>query len=73
MTQIRIDGITGVTYPVDLYVADIYGNNRYFLATISSGPVPPELAYTTLPAIFLTVVCINHNQHDRWRCVKYCR
>lgn len=52
MTQIRIDGITGVTYPVDLYVADIYGNNRYFLATISSGPVPPELAYTTLPAIF---------------------
>ena len=54
MTQIRIDGITGVTYPVDLYVADIYGNNRYFLATISSGPVPPELAYTTLPAIFDT-------------------
>jgi len=54
MTQIRIDGITGVTYPVDLYVADVYGNNRYFLATISSGPVPPELAYTTLPAIFDT-------------------
>lgn len=54
MTQIRLDGITGVTYPVDLYVADVYGNNRFFLATISSGPVPPELAFTTLPPIFDT-------------------
>jgi hypothetical protein len=71
MTQIRIDGITGVTYPVDLYVADIYGNNRYFLATISSGPVPPELAYTTLPAIFDTAPSVMLIMIDANDCQKF--
>ena len=71
MTQIRIDGITGVTYPVDLYVADIYGNNRYFLATISSGPVPPELAYTTLPPIFETAPSVMLIMIDANDCQKF--
>lgn len=54
MTQIRIDIITGATYPVDVYVSDVYGNNQSFLGTISAGPIPPQVTYQPLPSIFDT-------------------
>jgi len=54
MTQIRIDTITGATYPISVYVSDVYGNNTNFLGVISSGPVPPEVTYQPLPSIFNT-------------------
>jgi len=58
MTQIRIDMISGGTYPVTISIADVYGNNLTYLATITSGPVPPTETYnsgnTTIPTIFNT-------------------
>ena len=55
MVQIRITNISGGTYPIDVYISDIYGNNQSYLTTITSGPVPPTLYYTTtIPAIFET-------------------
>lgn len=74
MTLVRIDSISGVTYPVDVYVADVYGNNRTFLANISSGPVPPELSYTTLPPLFnnapaVMVIVIDANNCEKFEIV----
>jgi hypothetical protein len=55
MTQIRITDISGGTYPISVYIADVYGNNSYLLGTINSGPVPPTVYYNTvIPTIFNT-------------------
>lgn len=55
MTQIRITEISGGTFPVSVFIADVYGNNETLLATISSGPVPPVVEYNTvIPLIFST-------------------
>lgn len=55
MRQIRITTISGSTYPINVFIADVYGNNRSLLGTISSGPVPPTVTYNTvIPSIFDT-------------------
>jgi len=55
MKQIRITEISGGTYPVSVYIADVYGNNQTLIGTISDGPVPPTVTYnTTIPSIFNT-------------------
>lgn len=59
MTQIRIDMISGGTFPIDIYLADINGNNKTFLSTIDPGPVPPTVNYnSTVPALFTTAPAI---------------
>jgi len=55
MVQIRITEISGGTYPIDVILSDIYGNNETYLATIYPGPVPPVQTYnSTIPVIFET-------------------
>jgi hypothetical protein len=55
MTQVRIDYITGGSYPISVYIADVYGNNRSWLGTIDPGPVPPTVSYNSvIPTIFNT-------------------
>ena len=55
MTQVRIDLISGGTFPVSVYIADVYGNNQSLLGVIGSGPVPPVVKYnSTIPPIFNT-------------------
>ena len=55
MTQVRITEISGGTYPISVYISDVYGNNQTLLGTISTGPVPPVIEYNTvIPAIFQT-------------------
>lgn len=63
MRQIRITDISGATYPVDVFIADVYGNNQTYLGTITSGdaPNPPDTSvnYTTqIPPIFNTAPAI---------------
>lgn len=55
MIQVRITNISGGTYPISVYIADVYGNNQSLLGTINPGPVPPTQTYnSTIPAIFET-------------------
>ena len=55
MTQVRITNISGGAYPINVYIADVYGNNQTLLGTINAGPVPPTVEYnTTIPSIFNT-------------------
>ena len=55
MTQVRIDLISGGTFPISVYIADVYGNNQSLLGVIGSGPVPPVVKYnSTIPPIFNT-------------------
>jgi hypothetical protein len=55
MVQVRIEGITGVIYPISVFIADYYGNNQTLIGTISSGPVPPQVSYnTSIPSLFYT-------------------
>lgn len=55
MTQIRITEISGGTFPISVYISDVYGNNKFLLGTISSGTVPPVVTYnSTIPTIFNT-------------------
>ena len=55
MVQVRLDFISGASYPVSVSIADVYGNNEFLLGTISTGPVPPQISYNSvIPAIFQT-------------------
>ena len=55
MTQVRITEISGGTYPIDVYISDVYGNYQTLLGTIDPGPVPPIVEYNTvIPSIFDT-------------------
>lgn len=56
MTQVRITEISGGTYPISVYISDVYGNNQTLLGTISSDPgFPPNVEYNTvIPSIFNT-------------------
>ena len=55
MTQVRITEISGGTYPIDVYISDVYGNYQTLLGSINTGPVPPTVEYnTTIPSIFNT-------------------
>jgi hypothetical protein len=54
MVQIQITNISGGTYPIDVFISDVYGNNEYYLTGITT-PVPPTVYYTTIiPPIFDT-------------------
>ncbi len=54
MVQVRIDSITGATYPVSVFISDVYGNYQTLLGTINS-TVPPTVDYnSTIPSIFQT-------------------
>ena len=55
MNQVRITEISGGTFPISVFISDVYGNNQTLLGTISSGPVPPIVEYNTvIPSIFAT-------------------
>ena len=55
MVQIRITEISGGTYPIQVILSDIYGNNATNLGTIDPGPVPPVETYNSIiPSIFQT-------------------
>ena len=55
MVQVRITGITGGTYPISVYISDVYGNNSTLIGSINPGPVPPTVSYNTvIPSIFST-------------------
>ena len=55
MIQVRITEITGGTYPINVYISDVYGNHQSLLGTINPGPVPPIVEYNnTIPSIFNT-------------------
>ena len=56
MVQVRLTEITGGTYPISVYLSDIYGNNQTLLGTIASGTTVPPIIYynTVIPAIFQT-------------------
>ena len=55
MVQIRIDEISGGTFPIDVFVSDAYGNNRALVGVIVLGPVPPPVRFnSTIPSIYDT-------------------
>jgi hypothetical protein len=54
MIQIRITEISGGTLPINVFLADVYGNNKTLLGVINS-TVPPTQTYnSTIPSIFET-------------------
>lgn len=56
MTQISITGVTGSSLPIDVYVADYYGNNKTYLGQIT-GSTPPTV-YEYPPSLFDTIPTI---------------
>jgi hypothetical protein len=68
MTQVRITNITGETLPVEVYISDVYLNNKYLLGVISSA-VPPTITYnSTIPPIFNTAPEIRLTLIDSKNC-----
>ena len=62
MNQIRIEAVSGAT-PISVYVADVYGNNRALLGTITNtGVIPPAdrfyppSLFSTAPAVMVILI-----------------
>lgn len=70
MVQVRITGISGATYPVQMYISDKYGNNEYSLGSLSAGTQVPPTVYinSTIPAIFQTAPEIMFKMVDTNNC-----
>jgi hypothetical protein len=56
MTQVRITDISGGTYPISVFISDVYGNNQTLIGTIATGTTVPPTVYfnTVIPSIFQT-------------------
>jgi hypothetical protein len=55
MVQIRIDEISGGTFPIDVFISDVYGNNQALIGVITLGPIPPPIRFnSTIPLIYNT-------------------
>jgi hypothetical protein len=55
MIQVRIESISGCTYPMSVYVSNIFGNYETLIGIINPGPVPPPQSFSsTIPEIFDT-------------------
>ena len=68
MTQVRITNITGETLPVEAYISDVYGNNKYLLGIIISS-APPTITYNSIiPSIFNTAPEIKLTLVDSKNC-----
>ena len=50
MTQIEILGVSGATYPLNIFACDVYQNQCILIATLYSVPVSPIII--TLPPQF---------------------
>lgn len=70
MTQIRIAAVTGAT-PINVYVADVYGNNQTLIGTITStGGIPPDAGFYP-PALFNSAPQIMVKLIDNNGCEKF--
>lgn len=59
MRQIRIEMVTGGTFPINVFIADVYGNYKTSIGTINPGPVPPTVTFSsTIPPIFSTAPAV---------------
>ena len=59
MVQIIINEVSGGTFPINVFISDVYGNNGVLIGTISLGPVPPQVRFdSTIPSIYNT--CKNY-------------
>ena len=50
MTSIQISDITGLSFPYNVYICDVFGNQCILVATILDGVPPAETIY--LPPLF---------------------
>ena len=73
MTQIRISAVTGAT-PINVYVADIYGNNQTLLGVITNtGAIPPDASFYPLSlfnsAPQIMVILIDNNGCEKFEII----
>ena len=61
MTSIILNSITGLTYPYDVYVCDVYGNNCGYIVQINT-PVPASveivlpIPFDMAPAVGIKII-----------------
>jgi hypothetical protein len=61
MTSIILNSITGLNYPYDIYVCDVYGNNCGYISQINT-PVPASVEivlpppFNVAPAVGIKII-----------------
>lgn len=72
MNKLIIQSVSGATYPLEVYVADAYGNNQTHLGTVASGPIPPGSAeFTNIPMLLQTAPQVMVTLVDSNGCGKF--
>jgi hypothetical protein len=69
MKSIEIENIVDGTYPISVYISDIYKNNNVLIGTINSDPYPSIISFdTSIPEIFNNIEEILINLVDANQC-----
>ena len=69
MTQIEILGVSGATYPLNIFACDVYQNQCILIATLYSAPVSPVII--TLPPQFNSSPAVGILIRDNIGCEKF--
>lgn len=69
MTQIEILGVSGATYPLNIFACDVYQNQCILIATLYSAPVSPVII--TLPPQFDSSPAVGILIRDNNGCEKF--
>ena len=69
MTQIEILGVSGATYPLNIYACDVYQSQCVLIATFYSAPVSPVII--TLPPQFNSSPAVGILIKDNKDCEKF--
>lgn len=69
MIEVVVDNIYGAQLPINVFISDIYGNNKIYLGTIQN-PVPPSVNfYLDYPSQFDTAPIFLVTLEDYNSCV----
>lgn len=75
MVQITISQISGASFPIQVYISNVYDEYLTLIGTISSGPVPPAVYFnngnSTIPSVFNNIPQIKIKLVDANNCVTY--
>lgn len=75
MVQITISQISGASFPIQVYISNVFDEYLTLIGTITSGPVPPAVYFnngnSTIPSIFNNIPQIKVKLVDANNCVSY--
>lgn len=70
MIKVTVDDVSGSTFPVDVYISDIYQNNILYLGQLTGETQLPQDYYIQPPSVFIDTPQLKLILEDSNNCEK---